>query len=81
MRGTIKFGPKTRSLKYHELEDKVRVTGWWCESCDEGILEGEELRLLLKREKTLSPERVIRMMAHVAILRLTSPALVCSVRS
>jgi serine/threonine protein kinase len=30
-------------------------------------LEGEELRMLLKREKTLPPERVIRMMSHVAI--------------
>jgi serine/threonine-protein kinase len=30
-------------------------------------LEGEELRTLLKREKVLPPERVIRMMAHVAI--------------
>jgi serine/threonine-protein kinase len=30
-------------------------------------LEGEELRTLLKREKVISPERVIRMMAHVAI--------------
>jgi len=30
-------------------------------------LEGEELRTLLKREKVLPPERVIRMMAHTAI--------------
>jgi serine/threonine protein kinase len=30
-------------------------------------LEGEELRLLLKREKTLAPERVIRMLSQVAI--------------
>src|SRR5258708_2380059 len=30
-------------------------------------LEGEELRTLLKRDKVMSPERVIRMMAHVAI--------------
>jgi serine/threonine protein kinase len=30
-------------------------------------LEGEELRTLLKREKTLPPARVIRMMAHAAI--------------
>ena len=31
------------------------------------FLEGEELRTLLKREKALRPERVIRMMAQVAI--------------
>jgi serine/threonine-protein kinase len=31
------------------------------------FLEGEELRTLLKREKVLKPERVIRMMAQVAI--------------
>jgi len=30
-------------------------------------LEGEELRMLLKREKVLPPERVIRMMAQVAL--------------
>jgi eukaryotic-like serine/threonine-protein kinase len=30
-------------------------------------LEGEELRMLLKREKVLSPERVIRMLAQVAV--------------
>ncbi len=30
-------------------------------------LEGEELRTLLKREKVLAPERVIRMMAQTAI--------------
>jgi serine/threonine-protein kinase len=30
-------------------------------------LEGEELRTLLKREKTMTPERVLRMMSQVAI--------------
>ncbi|HEY4117058.1 MAG TPA: serine/threonine-protein kinase, partial [Byssovorax sp.] len=30
-------------------------------------LEGEELRMLLKREKTMAPERVVRMLAQVAI--------------
>src|SRR5262249_55389884 len=30
-------------------------------------LEGEELRMLLKREKTLTPERVVRMMSQVAL--------------
>jgi serine/threonine-protein kinase len=30
-------------------------------------LEGEELRMLLKRDRVLSPERLIRMMAQVAI--------------
>ncbi len=30
-------------------------------------LEGEELRMLLKREKTLAPERVIRMLSHLAL--------------
>lgn len=31
------------------------------------FLDGEELRVVLKREKTLPPERVIRMLAHVAL--------------
>ena len=64
--GTMKFGPKTRSLKYRELEDKVRVSGWWCDSCEEGILEGEELRkysralqdLKARAEEVLPPAKV-----------------------
>ena len=31
------------------------------------FLEGEELRFILKREKTMAPARLIRMLAHVAI--------------
>ena len=31
------------------------------------FLEGEELRVVLKREKTIPPERVIRMLSHAAI--------------
>ncbi len=31
------------------------------------FLEGEELRLILKREKTISPDRTIRMLSQVAI--------------
>ena len=30
-------------------------------------LEGEELRMLLKREKTLAPERVVRMLSQLAL--------------
>jgi HTH-type transcriptional regulator/antitoxin MqsA len=40
----MKFGSRVRPLKYRDLEDKVRVTGFWCESCDEGILTGDDLR-------------------------------------
>lgn len=42
--GTMKYGPRTRVIKYGDLEEKVRVTGWWCSSCDEGILAGDELQ-------------------------------------
>jgi serine/threonine protein kinase len=31
------------------------------------FLDGEELRVVLKREKTLPPERLTRMLAHIAI--------------
>lgn len=31
------------------------------------FLDGEELRFVLKREKTIPPERIIRMLAHVAL--------------
>jgi len=31
------------------------------------FLDGEELRFVLKREKVISPERIVRMLAHVAI--------------
>lgn len=64
--GTMKFGPKTRIMKYRDLEEKVRVTGWWCGSCDEGILTGEELRkysralqdLKARAEQVLPPAEV-----------------------
>ena len=64
--GTMKFGPKVRSFRYRDLEDKVRVTGWFCESCGEGILTGEDLRkysralqdLKAKAEQVLPPAEV-----------------------
>ena len=31
------------------------------------FLDGEELRFVLKREKVISPERIVRMLAHVAL--------------
>jgi HTH-type transcriptional regulator/antitoxin MqsA len=62
----MKFGLKTRALKYRELLDKVRVSGWWCESCGEGILTGDDLRkysralqnLKAKAEQVLPPAEV-----------------------
>jgi HTH-type transcriptional regulator/antitoxin MqsA len=64
--GAMKFGSKVRFLKYRDIEDKVRVTGWWCQSCDEGILTGEDLRsysralqnLKAKAEQVLPPSEV-----------------------
>jgi len=64
--GIMKFGTRNRPLKYRELEDKVRVTGWWCESCGEGILTGEDLgkysrglqNLKAKAEQVLPPAEV-----------------------
>jgi HTH-type transcriptional regulator/antitoxin MqsA len=64
--GTMKFGSRIRPLKYRDLEDKVRVTGWWCESCGEGILAGDDLRkysralqdLKAKAEQVLPPAEV-----------------------
>ena len=64
--GTMKFGTRSRPLKYRDLEGKVRVTGWWCESCGEGILTGDDLRkysralqdLKAKAEQVLPPAEV-----------------------
>jgi HTH-type transcriptional regulator/antitoxin MqsA len=64
--GRMKFGLKLRVPKYRELQDKVRVTGWWCESCGEGILTGEDLQkysralqnLKAKSEEVLPPAKV-----------------------
>jgi HTH-type transcriptional regulator/antitoxin MqsA len=64
--GTMKFGSRTRPLKYRDLEGKVRVKGWWCESCGEGILTGEDLRkysralqdLKARAEQVLPPAEV-----------------------
>lgn len=40
-------------------------TGVWLLAME--FLDGEELRFVLKREKTIPPERVVRMLAQVAI--------------
>lgn len=64
--GTMKYGPRVRVIKYGDLEDKVRVTGWWCSSCGEGILAGDELRkysralqdLKARTEQVLPPGEV-----------------------
>ena len=64
--GAMKFGPKVRPLKYRDLEGKIRVTGWWCDSCGEGILTGEDLRrysralqdLKARAEQVLPPAAV-----------------------
>ncbi len=44
---------------------KDAATGVWLLVME--FLDGEELRFVLKREKTIPPERVIRMMSQVAI--------------
>src|SRR6476469_10058071 len=41
------------------------ATGVWLLVME--FLDGEELRVVLKREKTIAPERVIRMLAQVAL--------------
>jgi tRNA A-37 threonylcarbamoyl transferase component Bud32 len=41
------------------------VAGVWLLAME--FLDGEELRLVLKREKTIAPERVIRMMSQTAL--------------
>jgi HTH-type transcriptional regulator/antitoxin MqsA len=64
--GSMKYGPRVRVIKYRDLEDQVRVTGWWCESCSEGILTGGDLRkysralqdLKARAEQVLPPDEV-----------------------
>lgn len=42
--GTMKYGSSVQSVTRGSLEATIRVTGWWCESCGEGILTGDALR-------------------------------------
>jgi serine/threonine-protein kinase len=41
------------------------VAGTWALAME--FLDGEELRYVLKREKVIAPERLVRMLSHVAI--------------
>ncbi|HKY36447.1 MAG TPA: type II toxin-antitoxin system MqsA family antitoxin [Polyangiaceae bacterium] len=73
--GRMKLGSKVRVLKYRELQDKVRVTGWWCDSCGEGILTGEDLQkysralqnLKAKAEEVLPPAKVAEIRERLGL--------------
>ncbi len=73
--GRMKFGSKMQVLKYRELQDKVRVTGWWCQSCGEGILTGEDLQkysralqnLKAKAEEVLPPAKVAEIRERLGL--------------
>lgn len=38
------FRTKTNEIEYKGYSTKVRLQGWWCRSCGEGILDGEALK-------------------------------------
>ncbi len=67
--GRMAFKTKADRLEYKGHTRLVRTKGWWCDSCDEGILEGEALKssemafMELKAEVDgiLSPEEVARI--------------------
>lgn len=64
--GTMTFKTKTDELEYKGYTTKIQTKGWWCRSCDEGILDAEALKaserafLELKAEVDglLSPDEV-----------------------
>jgi YgiT-type zinc finger domain-containing protein len=66
--GRMAFKTKADRLEYKGHTKMVRTKGWWCDSCDEGILDGEALKasemafMELKAEVDgiLSPEEVAR---------------------
>lgn len=41
--GTMTFTSRSRLIRCGDLVDEVLVTAWWCDSCDEGILTGDDL--------------------------------------
>ena len=42
--GLMTFKTKTNHLEYKGHTKAIRSKGWWCEACDEGILDGAALR-------------------------------------
>jgi HTH-type transcriptional regulator/antitoxin MqsA len=44
------FRTRTEELEYKGRTAKTRTKGWWCGACDEGILDGEALKI---RERVL----------------------------
>lgn len=41
--GTMKHGPKEETFEYKGRTKTVTSTAWWCTSCGEGVLEGQDL--------------------------------------
>jgi len=43
-RGRMAFKIKADRLEYKGHTKTLRAKGWWCDTCDEGILDGEALK-------------------------------------
>lgn len=64
--GEMSFKTRTEELEYKGYTTKIRTKGWWCGSCDEGVLDADALKaserafLNLKAEVDglLSPDEV-----------------------
>lgn len=50
----MKYGPSVQAIKHGSLEREVCATGWWCQSCGEGILTGDDLRRYAEALRGLS---------------------------
>src|SRR5262245_18021680 len=67
--GAMKYGVRSEPVEYKGERGSVRVEGWRCDECGEGILTGEELKkfalavqaLKAKVEHVLSPSDVARI--------------------
>ncbi len=65
--GTMSLKSKWETLEYKGQTTKVRTKGWWCDTCEEGVLDAEALKasekalLVLKAEVDglLPPDRVV----------------------
>lgn len=42
--GKMSFKTKAEELQYKGHTTKIRTKGWWCGSCDEGILDAQALK-------------------------------------
>ncbi len=73
--GTMRYETRKDSIAYKGHRKEIDTTAWWCDSCDEAVLDGEALaasekaffELRAEVEGVLSPARVATIRGRLGI--------------